>query len=128
MQNTMQLTRLFLLCLFLLAGASVMAQEKSSQPSSLSPGYSPSSSIVKHTRKKKHFFAPRRAYKKASVKNTARYEYYERIEKAAKEKQRMLRELAKPQYSDFRYFGHKRIPKRRPPHRMRYCDECQIRH
>jgi hypothetical protein len=83
-------------------------------------------------KKKSRFFSPGRAkqtrFKKPNVKNTARYEFYERVEKAAKEKQRILRKLSKPAYSDPRYFGHKKIPKRRSPARMRYCGECGIRH
>jgi len=67
-------------------------------------------------------------YKKPKVQHTARYEFYVRVEKAAREKQKILKELAKPQYSGYRYFGHKKIPKRRPPWKMRYCDECGIRH
>jgi hypothetical protein len=125
----MQNQRLFLFCLLMALCFAASAQN--SQSNSLTPGYSNSSSAtVKHTKKKKKFFGSARdsRYKKPDVKHTARYEYYERIEKAAKEKQRILRELAKPQYSDFRYFGHKKIPKRRPPHKMRYCGECQIRH
>lgn len=81
---------------------------------------------VKH---RKGFFSPRSAgAKKGNVKHSARYEFYERIEQAAKEKQRILKKLSKAQYSDPRYFGHKRIPKRRAPHKMRYCGECGIRH
>src|SRR5579859_3328132 len=70
------------------------------------------------TRKQKLLF------RKPNVKNTAEYEFYVRIEKAAKEKQRMLRKLAKPQYSDFSYFGHRRPPKKHLPFAMRYCKEC----
>ena len=114
-----------------MAGVAVKAQE-SSQPNSLSSGYSQSSTAtVKHIKKKKsRFFAPRRpdAYKRPNVKHTARYEFYDRVEKAAKEKKRILKELSKPQYADFRYFGHKKIPKRRASNKMRYCSECQIRH
>ena len=61
-------------------------------------------------------------------KTHARYEFYDRVEKAAREKKKILKKLSKPQYSDPRYFGHKRIPKRKPPYKMRYCDECAIRH
>lgn len=98
-------------------------------PTSLSPGVHKEapSMLQTTTTKKKHktaVFSPRRQ----NVKHTARYEFYERIEQAAKEKQRLLRKLAKPQYSDPRYFGHKRIPKRRPANKMRYCGECGIRH
>src|SRR5579859_2189502 len=74
------------------------------------------------TRKQKLLF------RKPNVKHTAEYEFYVRIEKAAKEKQRMLRKLAKPQYSDFSYFGHKHPPKKHLPFAMRYCKECGIRH
>jgi hypothetical protein len=85
------------------------------------------------TKKVKHrrgIFSPSRnsGFKKADVKHTARYEFYERIEQAAKNKQRVLKKLSKAQYSDPRYFGHKRIPKRRQAHKMRYCGECGIRH
>lgn len=78
------------------------------------------------------YYSPKRAKavkkKKTNVKHTAQYEFYVRVEKAAKEKQRILRMLSKPQYSNPAYFGHKRKPKKRPPHRMRYCSECHIRH
>jgi len=76
--------------------------------------------------------APRRetvaTFRKAKVKHSARYEFYDRVEKAAREKKRILRQLAKPQFSDPAYFGHKRKPKKRPAFLMRYCDECGIRH
>jgi hypothetical protein len=122
----MQNLRLFLFCLILAVPGFTLegrAQEKQF-PNSLNPGYS-STATIKHSKKRKaRFFAPRRP----NVKHTARYEFYERVEKAAKEKQRILKELSKPQYSDYRYFGHKKIPKRRKPHKMRYCDVCGIRH
>ena len=75
-----------------------------------------------HPKQKKPF------YKKPKVKHTAVYEYYARVEKAAKEKQKMLKELSKPQYANPLYYGHKRMPKKNPPHKMRYCKECGIRH
>jgi hypothetical protein len=74
------------------------------------------------TRKQKLLF------RKRNVKHTAEYEFYVRIEQAAKAKQRMLRKLAKPQYSNFAYFGHKNPPKKHLPYAMRYCKECGIRH
>ncbi|HEY5824676.1 MAG TPA: hypothetical protein VIT44_09935 [Cyclobacteriaceae bacterium] len=123
----MQNLRCFLFCLILAVIGFIMegkAQEKQS-PNSLNPGSSSSTALVKHSKRKKtRFFAPRRP----DVKHTARYEFYERVEKAAKEKQRILKVLSKPQYSDYRYFGHKKIPKRRNPNKMRYCGECGIRH
>jgi len=66
--------------------------------------------------------------KKAKVKNTAQYEYYARVEHIAKEKQKTLKKMAAPQYSNPLYFGHKRPPRRNPIHKMKYCKECGIRH
>ncbi len=67
-------------------------------------------------------------FRKPKVENTARYEFYQRVEEAAKEKQRILKKLAKPQYADFTYFGHKNKPKKHKPYEMKYCKECSIRH
>ena len=93
---------------------------------SLSP--LPNSSVAKKSR----FYSPKLAKsvkrKKPKAKHTAQYEFYKRVEQAAKDKQRILKQLAKPQFSNPAYFGHKRKPKKRPPHRMRYCSECHIRH
>jgi hypothetical protein len=74
------------------------------------------------TRKQKLLF------RKPNVKNTPEYEFYARIEKVAREKKRTLRKMAKPQYSDFSYFGHKNPPKKHLPFQMKYCAECGIRH
>lgn len=67
-------------------------------------------------------------HKRPKVEHTAQYEFYERVEQAAREKQRILKYLDKRQFKDHRHFGHKKLPKRRPPHKMRYCNECGIRH
>lgn len=74
------------------------------------------------TRKQKPLF------RNANVTYNAEYEFYKRVEKVAREKQRMLRKIAKPQYSNFAYFGHKHPPKKHLPYAMRYCKECGIRH
>ena len=107
-------------CLYIFCLSFISVQAQSTQPNSREPG------------KKRAFFAPRAAKvlktRKVNVRHTARYEFYERIEKAAREKQRLLRKLSKAQFSDPRYFGHKRIPKRKPSFKLRYCKECGIRH
>jgi hypothetical protein len=61
-------------------------------------------------------------------KHSAEYEFYVRAEMVAKEKQHKMIEMAKPQFSDFTYFGHKRPPKKHLPYAMRYCKECGLRH
>lgn len=81
---------------------------------------------------KKQHFGPQRARsiksKKKNVKHSAQYEFYKRVELAAKDKQRLLKKLSKPQFSDPAYFGHKKKPKKRPAHKMKFCHECHIRH
>lgn len=72
-----------------------------------------------------------RAKKKASLGKTtynAEREYYERVEAVAKTRRKNERLSLKPQYSDPSYFGHKRPPKKNPPHKMKFCKECGIRH
>lgn len=117
---------IFLLFVVFSASAQKQAISNSLHPaSSVKPG-----TVDKHSSKKK-YYEPKRAksnYRKPRVTHTAQYEFYERVEKAAKEKQRILRKLSKRAYSDPRYFGHKKLPKKRPPHKMRFCGECQIRH
>lgn len=89
-------------------------------------------SKVREPANKKGIFSPRRAeaykFKKQKVTRSAQYEFYKRVEVAAKDHQKELKKLAKPQYSNFLYYGHKRKPKKHPPEKMRYCPECGIRH
>ena len=108
-----------ILCLVVLIGFFTRSYGQDAQPNSRGSG------------KKQQFFAPAAANaktKRVNVKHSARYEFYKRVEKVAKEKQWALKKLSKAQFSDPRYFGHKRIPLRRSQHKMRYCNECGIRH
>ena len=98
----------------------IESRGQASQPTSLEPAKKTQVHSPRHVKASK--------FKKAKVTHTARYEFYDRVEKAAREKKKILKKLSKPQCSDPRYFGHKRIPKRKPPYKMRYCDECAIRH
>lgn len=91
----------------------------------------PNSETVPQPVQKKGFLSHKaRGYKlkKQKVAHTAQYEFYRRVEVAAKEHQRILKKLAKPQYADFLYYGHKRKPKKHAANKMRYCEECGIRH
>ncbi len=114
----MQTLRFF----FLLAFTTVFTfvQGQTSAPNSREP------------EKRRTYYAPERAkakkFRKTKITHTKEYEFYERVEKAAKQRQRNLKKYGAPQYSDPRYFGHKRIPKRKSAHKMRYCNECGIRH
>lgn len=89
-----------------------------SSPSALAPGTSTET------------MAPRQSKKKNSRKTTydQQREYYERVAEVAKNREKAAKIMEKPQYSDPMYFGHKRKPKKRPPHKMKFCKECGIRH
>ena len=75
--------------------------------------------LAKHTRK--------RAESKGPTYN-AEQDYYDRVEAFAKTQRKNEKMMMRPQYSDPSYFGHKRPPKKRPPHKMKFCKECGIRH
>jgi hypothetical protein len=89
-------------------------------PNSLSPPVHPVLKVNKKTREIKRV--------QPNVKHSAEYEFYDRVEKAAKQKKRTLRELSKQQYTNPLYFGHRNPPKKHAPHKMRFCQECGIRH
>ena len=123
----MNLITSFFVTVFFLLGVTGFAQTGRALSTEPVPNSRNSSSKIESK-----VFSPKQAKafksKKVNVKHTARYEFYKRVEKAAKEKQYILKKLAKPQYSNKLYFGHKHKPKKRPPHKMRYCEQCGIRH
>jgi hypothetical protein len=89
-------------------------------PTSLDPSpQEEKRTLPKHVRKK--------AESKGPTYNNER-EYYERVEALGKTRRKNEKMLMTPQYSDPTYFGHKRPPKKRPPHKMKFCKECGIRH
>lgn len=98
----------------------LQAQNYPTGPTSLSPAVQPVYKVDKRTREVKRV--------QPNVKHSAEYKFYDRVQRAAKMKKKALRKLAKPQYTNPLYFGHKSPPKKRPPHKMRFCDECGIRH
>lgn len=55
-------------------------------------------------------------------------EHEARMKAVVKDHRRAEKEMLKPQYADKSYFGHKRKPKKRPPGKMKFCKECEIRH
>lgn len=87
-----------------------------SQPTTLEP-YFP-----------KKDYSPAKKKSSGKVTHNAREEFYERMENVEKARRKAEKESMKPQYSDPMYFGHKRPPKKRPVHKMKYCKECGIRH
>lgn len=122
------LFRLFFLCALVVASGA-RGQSKTGRPNSLHPGAPPAvgSRDAPPGRGKKKVLAARRtaAFRNTPVRRTARYEFYDRVEQAAKLRKRLLVEQARHKKSNF---GHRKNPPRRPPHKMRYCHECGIRH
>lgn len=91
-------------------------EQVAQQPSSLEPFYP------------KQNYEPKKKKSSGKVTYNAREQFYGRMEEVAKAHRKAEKELSKPQYSDPSYFGHKRPPKKRPPHKMKYCKVCGIRH
>lgn len=110
-----------ILATLLIVGAGgAQAQNYPSGPTSLSPAVQPVYKVNKRTREAKRV--------QPNVKHSAEYQFYDRVQQAAKSKKRVLRKLNKPQYTNPLYFGHKNPPKKREPHKMKFCNECGIRH
>lgn len=78
---------------------------------------------------------PQKEYAPNSLRKSSRgsshdleEEYHQRMASLQKTRKKDLRLMAKPQFSDPLYFGHKKLPKKRKPSRMKFCNECGIRH
>jgi len=97
-------------------------------PSTLNPEAKRDYRSQPQPRQETWFFGLFKKKKKLSWGDQLIAEYEERMKRNAKEKRKKAKEMEKPQYSDWTYFGHKRKPKKRPPEKMKYCEECGIRH
>ncbi len=86
------------------------------QPSSLAPYYPQKE------------YEPRKKKSSGKVTYDATKKFYDRREELAKQERKNEKELEKPANSNPLYFGHKRPPKKRPVHKMKYCKVCGIRH
>lgn len=66
--------------------------------------------------------------KSRKVTRNAEQEHEDRMKEVVKAHRKAEKEMLKPQYSDFSYFGHKRKPKKHKPGKMKFCKECEIWH
>jgi hypothetical protein len=57
-----------------------------------------------------------------------REEYVARMKRTVKMIRKNEKLMQKPQFSNPMYFGHKRLPRKHKPEKMRFCKECGIRH
>ncbi len=78
----------------------------------------------------KQDYSPKKKKKSKNSPTTydARNNFYDRQEMLSKQREKNEKEGEKPQYSDQKYFGHKRPPRKRPPEKMKFCKVCGIRH
>lgn len=97
-------------------------------PSSLNPESRQSYGQRAQPKRETWFFGLFKKKKKLSWGDQLIAEYEDRMKQNAKDKRKQAKEMEKPQYSDWSYFGHKKKPKKRPPEKMKYCEECGIRH
>lgn len=125
--------RIYLLIIFTalsFAGFSQSGKKKATAPDNTQQN-APSS--VNPYAQQDQFSTGNKSAKKGSSKSTkvtynAERTYYERVETVAKTRRKNEKLAQKPQYSDPLYFGHKKIPKKNPPNKMKFCKECGIRH
>jgi flagellar basal body L-ring protein FlgH len=101
---------------------------KQNNPSSLNPEVRQNYGQRPQPQQETWFFGLFKKKRKLNYGDQLIAEYEERMKQNVKEKRKQAKEMEKPQYSDWTYFGHKRKPKKRSPDKMKYCDECGIRH
>lgn len=110
---------IFLVLLLWFVGILAFGQGKSvNQPTSLETVFP------------KKDYAPKAKKKSKKSKTTydARDNFYDRQEEQSKQRIKDDKKGSSPQYTDQKYFGHKRQPRKRPPEKMRFCKVCGIRH
>ena len=88
------------------------------------------STSVESALPQKEYAPPVKKKKKKGAETTynARNDFYDRQELMGKQRLKNEKEGEKPQYSEQKYFGHKRPPKKRSPDKMKFCKVCGIRH
>lgn len=111
--------RILFAALFCLLTSLASGQEKSKAQSS---------SVESILPQKDYTPKPKKKSKGAETTYDARNDFYDRQEMQSKQRLKNEREGSKPQYSDQKYFGHKREPKKRPANKMKFCKVCGIRH
>lgn len=70
----------------------------------------------------------KKSNKRSAPADAAMVRYEQQKKANAKKYAQMEKDMKKPQYSDPSYFGHKKKPKKRPPGKRKFCQECGITH
>lgn len=123
--------RAFIIILLMVCASSVSFAQSKKKPkktesspqrsTSLSPYFPAEDYVPKKTTQKKKS-------KGSQITYNAMDEHEARMKAVVKAHRKAEKEMAKPQYSDPTYFGHKRKPKKNKPGKMKFCKECEIRH
>lgn len=125
----MRISLIILLSTFILsAQAQVFKRKKKNTQTQTAQSGNQATSLNPSTPEKK--YGPKKTKKGKLAQPTYGSEeaYFKRMEELHKTRRKNEKMLDKPQYSDPSYFGHKRPPKKRPPHKMKFCKECGLRH
>jgi hypothetical protein len=93
-------------------------QKQAADASSIEPFYPQKEYAPKVSKKKK----------KKGLTRDAQDRYQDRVDQLARNRRANELRADNPKSSDPQYFGHKRLPKKRPPEKMKFCKVCQIRH
>jgi hypothetical protein len=130
--NNRHMKSLFIVFLFFAVSIAYAQQSPRNTPSEIPSSRDPE---VKDSKRKPEQPKATKAKKNKSGKNniTVYYdvkvqEFYKRMEANAKRYKKMQKDMKKPQYSDPMYFGHKKMPKKRPPGKKKFCNECGMAH
>lgn len=117
-------------CLVLIATASLAQQSRkekkaakkeieNNQPTSLDPETNMPMPEVRE---------PKKHTKSNGPTYNSQKEFEQRMKDRAKTNRRNEKLLMTPQYSNPLYFGHKRAPKKHSYKKIKFCQECGIRH
>lgn len=121
---------LLIISLMLVVSASYAQSSRKNKKSSASKDGKPSSLEPYYPRDDHE--PSRKSSKKKDAHHGPSYdsqqEYYDRMARLSKTREKNERLAEKPQYSDPMYFGHKRPPKKHKPGKMKFCKVCGIRH
>lgn len=122
------------LFIFLLVGLLVVKEGTAQNTLSPEESKSRTSQTRSFKSEKKGIFSFLKKNKKAELK-TAQEEsidFRNRVSKAYKENTKTEIKAEKQQRKEAKkgekYFGHKRPPKKRPPHKQKFCKTCKIKH
>ena len=123
----MRIHLIILLSVFVIS-AQAQKRKKKSSPAPTSQTAGQPTSLNPSTPEKKYGPKKSKRGKLAEPTYGSEEAYFKRMEELQKTRRKNEKMMDKPQYSDPSYFGHKRPPKKRPPHKMKFCKECGLRH